>query len=77
MAVLENDTRRALHLELLDGCPDMTAEVLGEVPEELAGIVKVIDARPYRLKLWYDSLANEVLLARDVANGCVSGDGSL
>ena len=77
VAVLENDTRRALHLELLDGCPDMTAEVLGEVPEELAGIVKVIDARPYRLKLWYDSLANEVLLARDVANGCVSGDGSL
>ena len=63
-AVMENDTCRAFHLELLSKCPDITRDALGDVPEELAGIVSVIDVRPYELVLWRDSLNNETLVAQ-------------
>ena len=61
---MENDTCRAFHLELLSKCPDITRDALGDVPEELAGIVSVIDVRPYELVLWRDSLNNETLVAQ-------------
>jgi pyruvate,water dikinase len=64
-AVLENETRRAFHLDLLDSCPDITDEVLGEVSEGLSGIVRVIDVRAAKLTLWHDSLKNETLMARE------------